>query len=86
MFGARINIRWEGQLVDPPTHYITVNPETCYFYIRVFNDGTKKDLKPPINTLEGAMDVVSSLCLMKSHKKDDLLSGLTFFPGTHLCS
>ena len=23
MFGARMKIMWEGQLVDPPNHYIT---------------------------------------------------------------
>ena len=40
--------------------------QTLSFDIRVFNAGAKTDLKPPSNTLGGAMDVVSELQLMTS--------------------
>ena len=51
------------------------------FYTRVFNAGAKRDLKTPIYTFEGAMDVVSSLWLMTSTKKARLSSGRVFFPS-----
>ena len=48
------------------------------FDIRVFKAGAKRDLKTPINTLEGVMDVVSELYLRMSSRK----TGVTWDPKT----
>ena len=42
MFGARIKIMWEEQLVDPPIDYINK------YNIVLFNAGDQRDLKLPI--------------------------------------
>ena len=36
MFGARIKIMWEEQLVDPPIHYITSVNIPFYIFSNIF--------------------------------------------------
>ena len=53
--------------------------------VLLFNTESKRYLKPPINTLQGAMDVVSSLWLMMSPKKACHFGG-HILPVAQLCN